>query len=140
MQLGTAPIPASALIGPLPRPIPISLETAAVNYFSASFASTSKPGYTHTMPGYLATFEVLYPLESQGSLLQITGEAVGLAALGIHLKDENVLLRSRGQYARALKLAREAFCTPLSPPSNATILAVLLFGLYEVSERLGVPY
>ena len=86
------------------------------------------------MPGYLGTFELLLPFETQGSLLQISGEAVALAALGIYLKDENVILRSRGKYARALKLAREALYTPLSPPSNATILAVLLFSLYEVSK------
>lgn len=114
----------------VPQSLDISLEAKALNFFSWAYGIGPIDISTPNIPGYFACFEALYPKAGEGSFLQVTGEAVSLAALGEQIRDQSIVRKSQQQYVKALRLARETL-SPSEPPSNPSILAILLLGLYE---------
>ena len=134
MQVIKAQFQAYTPSNSIQRPLSIPIETMALFYFAASYSSIHNCRSHTTQPLYLTTFDSLYSQEREGSLLEVTGKAVSLAAFGIHQRDRNIILRSHERYVEAMKLARKEFAPPTSAPSNPTHLAVILFSLYEVSS------
>lgn len=116
----------------IPLSLAIPLDDRALNFFTWAYTSIPSSQSPPSIPGYLGCFQVLYPNAEKGSLLQVTGDAVSLAALGQHLHNQDIIRKSQAQYIRAMQLTRLEI-EQRKPPETEPILAILLLGLYEVS-------
>lgn len=87
------------------------------------------------MRGFLEYLGPVYSGASPNSPLHDATHAVALSTFGRH-PDRGALLReARMKYGRALHKVNGALKDPTKAKSDETLLTILLFSLYEVSEH-----
>ena len=110
----------------------VSAEQQAVCFFFSNYVlEPSKPG--NSVYEYLPTF---YNHESGKSPLSCVIVALGLAGLSYRKSEPSLLLASKSVYSSALHLTNEALRNPVTAVTDATLISVLLLGLYEVCLHL----
>ena len=106
----------------------VSAEQQAVCFFFSSYAmEPSKSG--KSVYDYLPTF---YNQESGKSPLSCATAALGLAGLSYRRNEPRLLSAANSTYSSALHLTNEALRNPVTAVTDATLISVLLLGLYEV--------
>jgi hypothetical protein len=84
------------------------------------------------MRGFLELLVPKYNEETTSSALHLATHAVSLATLGNYPGRHNLLQDASIAYGRALAKVNAALKDPVESKADATVLAVLLFSLYEV--------
>jgi hypothetical protein len=106
----------------------IPAEQQAVCFFFSNYVlEPSKSG--KSVYDYLPTF---YNHELGKSPLSCGIAALGLAGLSYRRSDPSLLSASKSVYSSALRLTNEALRNPVTAVTDATLISVLLLGLYEV--------
>jgi hypothetical protein len=106
----------------------VSAEQQAVCFFFSNYVlELSKPN--KSVYDYLPTF---YNHESGKSPLTCAITALGLAGLSYRRSEPSLLSASKSVYSSALHLTNEALRNPVTAVTDATLISVLLLGLYEV--------
>jgi hypothetical protein len=106
----------------------VSAEQQAVCFFFSSYAmEPSKSG--KSVYDYLPTF---YNQELGKSPLSCATAALGLAGLSYRRSEPRLLSAANSTYSSALHLTNEALRNPVTAVTDATLISVLLLGLYEV--------
>ena len=106
----------------------VSAEQQAVCFFFSNYVmEPSKSGkYVYDC---LPTF---YNQESGKSPLSCATTALGLAGLSYRRSEPCLLFAAKSVYSSALHLTNEALRNPVTAVTDATLISVLLLGLYEV--------
>jgi hypothetical protein len=106
----------------------VSAEEQAVCFFFSNYVlEPSKPN--KSLYNYLPAF---YNHESGKSPLSCAIAALGLAGLSYRRSEPSLLSASKSVYSSALRLTNEALRNPITAVTDATLISVLLLGLYEV--------
>lgn len=106
----------------------VSAEQQAVCFFFSNYVmEPSKPG--KIVYDCLPTF---YNQESGKSPLSCATAALGLAGLSYRRSEPRLLSAAKSTYSSALHLTNEALRNPVTAVTDATLISVLLLGLYEV--------
>lgn len=88
------------------------------------------------MRGYLELIVPLYNRARPSSALHLATNAVAMAACGNYPGRQELLRDAVATYGKALKKLNEDLKDPVVSKSDETILATLLFSLYEVSAYI----
>lgn len=109
----------------------IQVEQLVFHYFLSNFVLL--PG----IEGRRGFLDFLLPLlrnEPPDSHLSVSFKAVALAAFGNRPNSKKLLVQASSEYSRALSSTNTALANPVMQKSDQTLAAVLLLGLFEVSE------
>lgn len=108
-------------------------EELASCHFLSNFILVPRQGGTK---GFMAYLMPLMKAEGQNSHLQHAFKACSLAHLGnrYQSKDDNILDKALSEYTKALAATHAALKDPDLGKTDASLAAVLLLGLYEVSR------
>jgi hypothetical protein len=107
-------------------------EFEAVPFFFRNFVSL--PQQADSMRGYLELLVPLYNGASPSSALHLATMAVSLAACSNIPGRQSLLADAARKYGEALGKLNEDLRDPAAAKSDESILATLLFSLYEVSQ------
>ncbi|KAF2808082.1 uncharacterized protein BDZ99DRAFT_447247 [Mytilinidion resinicola] len=113
----------------VPPVFPPSTEVQATAFFFRNFVVL--PQQAESMRGFLELLVPKYNEESPSSALHSATHAVALSTLGNYPGRQNLLQDASIAYGQALTKLNVALQDPIESKSDATILAVLLFSLYE---------
>lgn len=92
------------------------------------------------MRGFLEYLTPLYTASSSSSVLHDATHAVALFAFGAYPGRENLRQEAGVLYGQALQKVSAALKDPAKATADETLLAVMLFSLYEVCvEQLPIP-
>lgn len=61
-------------------------------------------------------------------------EAAGMAGISNKFYAPHVAFKSKGQYGRALAATKQALSDPVESVADTTLIAVILLGLFEVTQ------
>ena len=86
------------------------------------------------MRGFLELLAPLYNSTKSSSALHLATNAVALAACGNYPGRQDLLREAATTYGKALKKLNDDLKDPAVSRSDETVLAILLFSLYEVSS------
>jgi hypothetical protein len=120
----------------IPKNISLPHEFEAVGFFFRNFVSL--PQQADSMRGYLELLVPLYNSARPSSALHLATTAVALAASGTYPGRQHLLQEAATAYGKALRKLNEDLQDPTVAPSNANVLASLLFSLYEVSRLISI--
>ncbi|KAF1963629.1 hypothetical protein CC80DRAFT_397724 [Byssothecium circinans] len=113
----------------VPSSITLSPEFEAVPFFFRNFVSL--PQQADSMRGYLELLVPLYNRASPSSALHLATIAVSLAACGSYPGRGSLQADAARTYGQALGKLNEDLQDPAAAKSDESILATLLFSLYE---------
>ncbi|KAF2640389.1 hypothetical protein P280DRAFT_401158 [Massarina eburnea CBS 473.64] len=113
----------------VPPTITLSPEFEAVPFFFRNFVSL--PQQADSMRGYLELLLPLYNRSSPSSALHLATVAVSLAACGNYPGRGSLQPEAARIYGQALGKLNEDLQDPVAARSDESILATLLFSLYE---------
>lgn len=117
----------------------IPTEQVASCHFFSNFILIPQQGGTK---GFMAYLQPLMRSEGQNSHLQHAFKACSLAHLGNRVRSNggDILDRALSEYTKALAATHTALASPESCRTDASLAAVLLLGLYEVSSQSCFPF
>ncbi|ORY00608.1 hypothetical protein BCR34DRAFT_627940 [Clohesyomyces aquaticus] len=104
-------------------------EVEAVPFFFRNFLSL--PQQAETMRGFLELVVPLYKQARPSSALHQATNAVALAACGNYPGRQDLLRDAATAYGKALRQVNDDLKDPVVSKSDETVLAILLFSLYE---------
>ncbi|CAI6335289.1 unnamed protein product [Periconia digitata] len=113
----------------LPASITVSPESEAVPFFFRNFVAL--PQQADSMRGYLELLLPLYNRNLSSSTLHLATKAVALAAYGNYPGKKHLIEDAAKAYGEAILKLNEDLTDPAIARSDESILATLLFSLYE---------
>ncbi|KAF2478056.1 uncharacterized protein BDR25DRAFT_250586 [Lindgomyces ingoldianus] len=113
----------------VPPTITTSPEVEAVPFFFRNFVSL--PQQAESMRGFLELLVPLYNQARPSSALHQATSAVALAACGNYPGRQDLLREAATAYGKALRQLNDDLKDPAVSKSDETVLAILLFSLYE---------
>lgn len=122
------------LENPVPPSLTLAPEFEAVPFFFRNFVSL--PQQAESMRGYLELLVPLYNQARPSSALHLATNAVALAACGNYPGRQDLLREAATTYGKALRKLNEDLKDPALSKSDESVLATLLFSLYEVSSMI----
>jgi hypothetical protein len=115
--------------------VPIALsfppEVEAVPFFFKNFVDL--PQQAESMRGYLELLVPLYNQAKPSSALHLATNSVALAACCNYPDKQHLRKDAVTTYGKALRKLNEELKDPMDGKTDESILAILLFSLYEVS-------
>lgn len=118
----------------VPPTLQMPAEFEAVPFFFKNFVSL--PQQAESMRGYLELLVPLYNQAQPSSALHLATNAVALAACGNYPGRQDLLREAAAAYGKALRKLNDDLKDPVMSKSDETVLAILLFSLYEVSAMI----
>lgn len=115
----------------MPATLSFPIEQVATFFFFANFVSVPQNGDSK---GFLDYMIPLANSEQSDKHLALAFSAATLAALGNQPNGKALLMKAQEQYNRAIRHVNEALRNPAEQKSDQTLAAVLLLGLFEVSN------
>jgi hypothetical protein len=116
--------------------VPIALsfppEFEAVPFFLKNFVDL--PQQAESMRGYLELLVPLYNQAKPSSALHLATNSVALAACCNYPDKQHLRQDATSMYGKALRKLNEELKDPMDGKTDESILAILLFSLYEVSS------
>lgn len=131
-SLATSSEPLRSLQAPtLPRYVAVAPDQAAVERFFMDYVvhsplSSPQQGFQDQLPNVYASM-------GSNSCLHHAVLAASLANLGERLQSPQLHSAARKAYCRALTLTNTALHTSVDATSDATLMAIFILGLHEVS-------
>jgi hypothetical protein len=119
---------ASESLHPWSGNVRVSAEQQAVCFFFSNYVlepSNSRKSVYDYLPA-------LYNNESEKGAMSCAVTALGLAGLSYRKGEPCLLSAAKSMYSSALHLTNEALSDPKTAVTDATLISVLLLGLYEV--------
>lgn len=114
----------------MPPTLTIAPEVEATAFFFKNFVS---PQQAESMRGFLELLIPLYKETSSSSALHMSIGAVSLAACARFPGRESLCQKAVHMYGKALRQVNADIQDPVKARSDETVLATLVFSLYEVS-------
>lgn len=105
-------------------------EYEAVPFFFKNFITL--PQQAESTRGFLEYLVPLYNKAKPSSGLHLATAAVAMAACGQYPGRHNLIGQAVSTYGKALKKINDDIKDPISSKSDETVLAILMFSLYEV--------
>lgn len=118
----------------LPLELGTSPEDQATCFFFRNYVLNGRKFHTGNFQ-YLAD---LYLCEDIGNSLTETVTCLGLVGLANFWKTSNIMSRALAKYNSAMRLVSSSLINIDEAKSDQTLVAVILFGLYEVFISLGL--
>jgi hypothetical protein len=118
----------------VPPTLTLPPQFEAVPFFFKNFVSL--PQQAESMRGYLELLVPLYNQTRPSSSLHLATNAVALAACGNYPGRQDLLREAVTAYGRALRKLKDDLKDPVVSKSDETVLAILLFSLYEASSLI----
>jgi hypothetical protein len=118
----------------IPPTLTLSPEFEAVPFFFKNFVSL--PQQADSMRGYLELLVPLYNQARPSSTLHMATNAVALAACGNYPGRQDLLREAAAAYGKALRKLNDDLKDPVMSKSDETVLAILLFSLFEVGSYI----
>jgi hypothetical protein len=118
----------------VPPTLTLPPEFEAVPFFFKNFVSL--PQQAESMRGYLELLLPLYTQARPSSSLHLATNAVALAACGNYPGRQDLLKEAVAAYGKALRKLNDDLKDPVISKSDETVLAILLFSLYEASSLI----
>lgn len=118
----------------LPIPIHMPPEYEAVPFFFKNFIAL--PQQAESTRGFLEYLLPLYNQAKTSSVLHLATSAVALATCGQYPGRHELLRLAVSTYGKALKKLNDDIKDPVMSKSDETVLAILMFSLYEVSRMV----
>jgi hypothetical protein len=116
----------------VPPSLTLPPEFEAVPFFFKNFVSL--PQQAESMRGYLELLVPLYNQAQPSSALHLATNAVALAACGNYPGRQDLLREAVTAYGKALRKLNDDLQDPVVSLADETVLAILLFSLYEVGS------
>ncbi|CAA9957188.1 C6 finger domain protein [Pyrenophora teres f. maculata] len=113
----------------VPHTMSLAPECEAVPFFFKNF--TALPQQAESTRGFLEYLVPLYNRARPNSVLHLATTAVALAACGQYPGRHELLREAVSTYGKAIKKLNEDLKHPAKAKSNETVLAILMFSLYE---------
>lgn len=118
----------------IPRTIVMAPEFEAIPFFFRNFITL--PQNSESMRGYLELLIPLYNRAQSSSALHLATSAVALATCGNYPGSQHLLRDAATTYGKAIRKLNEDLKYPHLARSDESVLATLLFSLYEVSRLI----
>ncbi|KAF9733475.1 White-opaque regulator 1-like protein 1 [Paraphaeosphaeria minitans] len=116
----------------IPPTIVLAPEFEAISFFFRNFITL--PQEAESMRGYLELLVPLYNRAQPSSALHLATSAVALATCGNYPGRQHLLHDAATTYGKAIRKLKEDLKHPHLAKSDESVLATLLFSLYEVSR------
>jgi hypothetical protein len=116
----------------VPPTISLAPECEAVPFFFKNFITL--PQQAESTRGYLEYLVPLYNRARPSSVLHLATTAVAMATCGQYPGRQELLREAVSTYGRALKKLNDDLKDPEMAKADETVLAILMFSLYEVSR------
>ncbi|KAI8939215.1 hypothetical protein NX059_005044 [Plenodomus lindquistii] len=113
----------------MPPTIDLAPETEAVPFFFKNFITL--PQQAESTRGYLEYLVPLYNRARPSSVLHLATTAVAMATCGQYPGRQQLLREAVSTYGKAIKKLNDDLKDPIRSKSNETVLAILMFSLYE---------
>lgn len=91
------------------------------------------PRHTEASHAYLEFLPALFAQAPSNSALSAATAAISLGTWGRYLSRPDCLVEARKRYGEAIVRANTAIRDPVAAKKNETLMAILLFALFEVS-------
>ena len=118
----------------IPSTIVMAPEFEAIPFFFRNFVTL--PQVAESMRGYLELIVPLYNRAQPSSALHLATTAVALATCGNYPGRQHLLRDAASTYGKAIRKLNEDLKHPFLARSDESVLATLLFSLYEVSRLI----
>lgn len=118
----------------IPATIVMAPEFEAIPFFFRNFITL--PQEAESMRGYLELLIPLYNRAQPSSALHLATSAVALATCGNYPGRQPLLRVAATTYGKAIRKLNEDLKHPHLAKSDESVLATLLFSLYEVSRLI----
>jgi hypothetical protein len=118
----------------IPASITMPPEYEAVPFFFKNFIAL--PQQAEATRGYLEYLVPLYNKARPASVLHLATTAVAMATCGQYPGRQDLLREAVSTYGKALKKLNDDLKDPVMSKSDETVLAILMFSLYEVSKMV----
>jgi hypothetical protein len=118
----------------VPATITMPPEYEAVPFFFKNFITL--PQQAESTRGFLEYLVPLYNKARNSSVLHLATTAVAMATCGQYPGRQDLLREAVSTYGRALKKLNDDLKNPVMSRSDETVLAILMFSLYEVSKMV----
>jgi hypothetical protein len=118
----------------IPASITMPPEYEAVPFFFKNFIAL--PQQAESTRGYLEYLVPLYNKARPASVLHLATTAVAMATCGQYPGRQDLLREAVSTYGKALKKLNDDLKDPVMSKSDETVLAILMFSLYEVSKTV----
>ena len=115
----------------IPQSIAMAPDYEAVTFFFKNFITL--PQQAESTRGYLEFLVPLYNQALPSSVLHLATSAVAMAAVGQYPGRESLVGEAVKSYGKAIRKLNTDLKDPVMSKSNETVLAILMFSLYEVS-------
>jgi hypothetical protein len=116
----------------VPPTISLAPECEAVPFFFKNFITL--PQQAESTRGYLEYLVPLYNRARPSSVLHLATTAVAMATCGQYPGRQQLLREAVSTYGKAIKKLNDDLKDPVMARSDETVLAILIFSLYEVSQ------
>lgn len=113
----------------MPPTIHLAPECEAVPFFFKNFITL--PQQAESTRGYLECLVPLYNRARPSSVLHLVTTAVAMATCGQYPGRQQLLREAVSTYGKAIKKLNEDLKDPIMSKSDETVLAILMFSLYE---------
>jgi hypothetical protein len=104
----------------------------AVTFFFKNFITL--PQQAESTRGYLEFLVPLYNQALPSSVLHLATSAVAMAACGQYPGRQDLVGEAVKTYGKAIRKLNDDLKDPARSKSNETVLAILMFSLYEVGD------
>ncbi|KAF2819597.1 hypothetical protein CC86DRAFT_132019 [Ophiobolus disseminans] len=116
----------------VPPTITMPPEYEAIPFFFKNFIAL--PQQAESTRGFLEYLVPLYNKSRASSVLHLATTAVAMATCGQYPGRQDLLREAVSTYGKALKKLNDDLKDPVMSKSDETVLAILMFSLYEVSK------
>ncbi|OAL44944.1 hypothetical protein IQ07DRAFT_226816 [Pyrenochaeta sp. DS3sAY3a] len=116
----------------VPPTITLAPECEAIPFFFKNFITL--PQQAESTRGYLEYLVPLYNRARPSSVLHLATTAVAMAVCGQYPGRQELLRDAVSTYGKALTKLNDDLKDPVMSKSDETVLAILMFSLYEVSR------
>lgn len=117
----------------IPQSIVLAPDYEAVTFFFKNFITL--PQQAESTRGYLEFLVPLYNQALPSSVLHLATSAVAMAACGQYPGREALVGEAVKTYGKAIRKLNTDLKDPVMSKSNETVLAILMFSLYEVRQN-----
>ncbi|KAF2994263.1 hypothetical protein E8E13_002116 [Curvularia kusanoi] len=113
----------------IPQSLSLAPDYEAVTFFFKNFITL--PQQAESTRGYLEFLVPLYNQALPSSVLHLATSAVAMAAVGQYPGREALVSEAVKSYGKAIRKLNTDLKDPVMGKSNETVLAILMFSLYE---------
>lgn len=121
----------------VPPAIVLAPECEAIPFFFKNFITL--PQQAESTRGYLEYLVPLYNRALPSSVLHLATTAVALGVCGQYPGRQQLLRDAVSTYGKAIKMLNDDLRDGKKSRSDETVLAILMFSLYEVGEQFRIP-